>query len=808
MTSEPKKPLMKKLAILAIVPVLLHTGWSAESAKPVTPKFQFLPAGEVKPRGWLLEQLRNDVKNGFTPVLDKLTPDYCNLSTFDTRKKADMEQPKIGGVWWVGETTGNWLDSFIRMAYLADDPQAKARVDELVSKVLAMQEDDGYLGAYPRGLRYQSPLGQPNNGELWDQACLFRGLLAYYELTGRKDVLAAVQRAVDLTLSKYGKDRPYWPEAIPRGGPPHSLMFVDVCEYLYRITGEKRYVDFAQFLYDGYNVPEKVFDADILLRNLADPDKLFAGHCAHITEHLRVPLFVYYATGDDKYRVAVENEFMKTARHTGASGACIGDEDIRQRLSSPYLTHEQCTMFELLNSLQSGVEKTGRADLGDWIEWLAYSAAQGARMRDGNQATCGIQYEGYDNQFQATHKERGGRCKYSPTHEDVAVCCPPTAGKMYAYLTNYLWMKEARGNGLAAVTYAPNSLQTKVDGVPVTIDTDTSYPFEDEVRMTLKADKPVEFPIWLRIPAWPGSVRVDAPGAEIREEKGWKIVTKKWNTGDKITLSFAPEIVQKKAPNGEIFWRRGPLVFALPIPSEQTPTKKYAVEGFADWDITPKEGAIWDYAVDKDSGDFQLERSPKASSGLPWCASPVALKGRLLNRKTNKLEEVRLVPIGTSLLRRTAFTDMKSVGLIKKSDNLAAKAKIEVTSTSKGFSDAALIDGVAEGYPQNQKAEWASDHATTGTKVKLTWDKPITIEDVWFFDRPNEADQVLSAWVNFSDGSSEMVDQLPNDGITPFKMNFPEKTITWMEVIITRVSPTTRSAGFSEIAVFKKAPGE
>lgn len=29
-----------------------------------------------------------------------------------------------------------------------------------------------------------------------------------------------------------------------------------------------------------------------------------------------------------------------------------------------------------------------------------------------------------------------------------------------------------------------------------------------------------------------------------------------------------------------------------------------------------------------------------------------------------------------------------------------------------------------------------------------------------------------------------------------------------MEVIITKVSPTTKSAGFSEIAVFKKATGE
>jgi len=786
-----------------------QAGWSADAvSKKVASQFQFLPAGEVKPRGWLQDQIRADVAKGFTPVLDKLTP-MCDIAAFDSRNISDMYQPKVGGLWWRGETTGVWLDGFIRMAYLSDDPKAKARVDELVAQVLAMQEEDGYLGTYPRGKRYQSPIGQPNNGELWNQAGLFRGLIAYYEFTGRKDVLAAVEKAVKLTMSKYDKDHPYYDKGIPRGGPSHNLMFVDVCEYLYRVTGNRAYVNFAQFMYDSYNAAENVFDCDILIRNLIKPEKLLQGHCAHTSEHLRVPLFVYYATGDDKYRVAVENLFMKTARHISAAGALIGDEDIREQIPSPYLTYEQCTIFELLNSLQSGVEKTGRADLGDWIEWLAYNAAQEFRIRNSDQATCGIQYEGFDNQYEAVAKTRGGRCKYSPTHEDVACCCPPTASKMFAYFTDYLWMKEADGKGLVAAVYAPNTLNTKVSGTPVTINTDTSYPFEDEVRMTVTTEKPVEFSIRLRIPTWPGNTRVDAPGAEVRQENGWQIVSKKWKKGDRITLSFAPEIVQKKSPNGEIFWRRGPLVYALPIPAVNTPTKKYPVEGFCDFDITPQPGAFWDYGVDKQSGKFQFERSAAKIGVLPWIEPPLALTGQLLNRQTKQLEKVRLVPLGSLHLRRTAFTDMKSfVGFLGGDINLARQAKVDVSSTSKGFKPEALNDGAAEGYPQNQAAEWASDHDTVGAHARLTWAKPITIEDVWFFDRPNSIDQVLKAWVNFSDGSSELVDNMPNDGSAPYHLNFPEKTITWMEVIVIRTSPSTKSAGFSEIAVFKKAPGE
>jgi hypothetical protein len=116
------------------------------------------------------------------------------------------------------------------------------------------------------------------------------------------------------------------------------------------------------------------------------------------------------------------------------------------------------------------------------------------------------------------------------------------------------------------------------------------------------------------------------------------------------------------------------------------------------------------------------------------------------------------------------------------------------------------VDGVAQGFPENVAAEWASNKETTGAKIKLTWDKPVTIEDIWLFDRPNPADHVQGARINFSDGTSAMVGELPNDGATPFQVNFPEKIIQWMEITITKVGPRTRNAGFSEIAVFHQAP--
>jgi len=796
------------LLILCLATTVITGKLSAADA----PREQFknLRLGEVQPRGWLQEQLVTEARDGFAVRLDKLTTNAksrVDVPTFDTRNKSEMEKS-----WWNGETTGNWLDCLVQLAYLSGDPAAKKLADDTVNRILSFQEPDGYLGMYPASVRYQQPAGG-QNGELWTQACLFRGLLAYYEFTGRADVLAAVERATKLTMSKYGKDRPYWATRVVRGGPGHNFMFVDICEWLWRLTGDQSYPDFARFLYDSYNERTDVFDTDIQLRNLSNPDSLFIKHGAHVMEHLRVPLFVGYVTGDAKYWPAVDNIFLKTDRHLSAGGACISDEDILERLGSPDIGCEYCTMLELLNSLKSGVQKTGRADLADRMEVLAFNSAQGSRLRDCKAA----QYCTRDNQHEATIATgQGTRFKFSPTHEDVAVCCSPNAVKFFPSLVQGLWMKEADDSGLAAIGYAPNEVQTRISNTAVKIETVTMYPFEDEVRMTVNPEKPVRFSLRLRVPAWAGDMKIVASGAEVRSEKGWRILSKEWKAGDTVTLQFAPEVVRKTVANGSgVYWQRGPLVYSLPIAFDRKETKQYSVAGFADWDYTPSTNTFWNYAVNKDCGSFVFERTKLDAGSNPWVQPPVALKGLLLNRKSNQSEPVLLVPMGSALLRHTVFADAEAVRpvpnqkeLLKGDANLARKAEVIVPSTSKGYSRAALIDGVAEGFPENKTAEWASDHGKVGTTVKLLWEMPEAVGGVWLYDRPNEFDHVLAAQVKFSDGSTVEVGALPDDGTAPFKLNFPERVITWLEVTVTKVGPKTGNTGFSEIAVFKQAPAE
>jgi alpha-glucosidase (family GH31 glycosyl hydrolase) len=134
---------------------------------------------------------------------------------------------------------------------------------------------------------------------------------------------------------------------------------------------------------------------------------------------------------------------------------------------------------------------------------------------------------------------------------------------------------------------------------------------------------------------------------------------------------------------------------------------------------------------------------------------------------------------------------------------------LSAAATASSGDASALNDGSAEGFPGSQRWEWIPDH--NGVKpdwAQLTWPAwppdPIKVKRVLLYDRPNLNDQVLAGKLTFSDGTSQDVGPLPNDGKTPLEVVFPEKKIKWVKFEITQSGPKTENIGLSEIAVFDR----
>ncbi len=613
------------------------------------PAFRALPLGAVRPRGWLLAQLRRDLDGGFASRLDRLSP----------RAARDLWRERIPSsddprAWWDAETRGNWLWGYVMMAHLAGGPEHQARVAALTESLLAAQEADGYLGIYGPAERYRHADGE--NGELWAQSRALLPLIAQYEGTGEARLLAAVRRAADLTLRSYTADRPCFRRGARRErdaltGLTHGLCYLDALEWLHDATGSPAYAEAGVRLYAEFSAMAPFPNDDLALPSLANPKAHFGGHAVHTAEHLRALLWASALAPDRVPPAAVETALARLALHRLPSGALIGDEAIHG-LPVPEAGYEYCTLTELAHSLESAVQKLGRGDLGDWLETLVFNAVQGARLPDGR----AIGYLSADTRLAATADRRdshsggepGRRYKYSPTHDDVACCCNPNAVRVLPQFISRMWMRVPPDEGFAAIAYGPCELHASVGGVGVTIAEETAYPFGDTVEITVTPEQPVAFTLVLRQPAWAGAMEVAAPGAEAVRAGGWWRIRKTWAPGDRVRVAFAWHVRAEPYANGELAVHRGPLQYALPLRHHLEVIRRYEGETLCDYDVHPVDIAEGYRvpALDSLSADlgFAVER-PRAAGDQPWDAAPIALRHG----------GATLVPLGCTVLRRAAF---------------------------------------------------------------------------------------------------------------------------------------------------------
>lgn len=641
------------------------------SRKEIAPRFTNLPVNEIQPDGWIKTIMVQDISVGFVAKLDSLVPQIFNDDLYaSAQRKSLTDIPNAGNMkltgadweismqWWNSETQGNWWDGYVRNAYMTRNEIAMAKADQFANRILASQDSDDYIGIYGKDLRYNH---EGDNGELWSQATLFRTLLGYYELNGRKEVLQAVEKAMDLTMRRYNQNAAS-PFKVKNdfGGVSHGLVLTDVCETLYRLTGEKKYNDYAVYLYREFSkYPIDKQWNDVSYNRLIARDSLFTGHSVHTYEHLRSLLLAYNLTGYPELQEAYNNALYKLSYCLLPGGAGFGDEWILgKKANADSTAAEYCGMLELRNFYLSALQKTGLVEFADKAERLTFNDMQGTRSGDGK----GITYCKTDNCIVLNGKSPHSdfkavdvRYKYSPTHADAAVCCNPNYGRNFPYYVGNMWMKAA--DGFAAVLYGPVTVTSTYRGEPVKIVEQTNYPFSDEIDFSVTVEKETEFTIYLRKPGWSKKVSVASPGASVKEENGFYVIRKKWKTGDVIHLAVENEIQTEQTFDHQITLQRGAFVYAFNIPFREESIKDYSISGFRDFMVFATDTS-YKYmkliaAENKDA--FGFTYTGDENNVNQWYNGHTHLSGKVFNTKTNMETEIELIPMGGTMLRIVTF---------------------------------------------------------------------------------------------------------------------------------------------------------
>jgi uncharacterized protein len=608
-------------------------------------EFKVLPISEIKPQGWLRKQIQENL-DGFTGNLDRLVPDLIVEDDIygEDRLTTKVKSKDVGALgepgdwqvqflWWNSETQSNWRDGYIRSAILVNDEAHLKQLDAYVKKILSTQDSDGYLGIYDPELRYKF---ENENGELWSKSSLLRGLIAWYEFKKDPALLTAIERAVQNVMEHYPVDNahPFYSKQPNVGGTSHGLTITDVFESLYRITGKEIYRDYCLFLYSDFS--EQTLNEDAQYKKLMDESLMLNGHGVHTYEHLRSLAAAYYASGNPALKKAMDKFLAKIEVETTASGAGVGDEWIgSKRADATQRGYEYCSLHELMHSYIELFIKSGDASYGDLAEKIFLNAAQGARHPE---ASC-IAYLKSDNSYAMTGglngdttNEKQTRYKYSPVHQDAAVCCVPNAGRITPYYVSNMWLKSDRS--LVASLLGPCEMTTVLGDQTVTIKEETNYPFDNALQFVVTADS--EFALKIRKPEWVNKFTVNEA---YREEEGFIVIDKKWTGQQSVRVEFIPEIKVREDINKEKYFTYGALVLAIPLPALESKTKTHPVAGFYDLQYTAQHPVVY---------EFTNEPVTQTSNNLEF-------KTTLLNTGTKQKQPVTLVPIGETILRQVTF---------------------------------------------------------------------------------------------------------------------------------------------------------
>ncbi|MFO8014025.1 MAG: glycoside hydrolase family 127 protein [Phycisphaerae bacterium] len=566
-------PLAAPLAGCLVCLAVFQNAGAAEPAPPNREPLQDqpyvrLPLGSVRAKRWLRHQLELQ-RDGLTGHAEAL---YRDIGESDW-----ISETNRGGQ-FAWERGPYYAKGLMALAYVLDDAGLKKKAQRWVDPVLASQRADGDFG--PKGRNW------------WANMIVLHYLRDYCEATGDARVPPFFEKYFRFQLETLPshplmKDSK-WAKA--RGGDNLEIVL-----WLYNRTGEAWLMDLARLLVEQTNEWHRYYAE-------GKGDNAYPQHIVNCMQGLKTPPLAYLVTGD----AAHQRGFARFMDPDGwirqkcgrIDGMVNGSEPLTDRSSTGGT--ELCAIVERILSNTVALKVLGDAAIGDRLERVAYNALPAALSPD----IRGLRYYILPNQPKCTNENLGfrhnGKGKHAicPSPHSGYGCCRSNFHHGWPKFVHNMWMATADG-GLALAAYGPNTVTAKVgrDGRAVTIDQATDYPFREDVTLTVTADKPVAFPLEVRIPGWCRRPEVRVNGKPVGEPKAGTFhrIERSWTAGDVVAIRLPMAPTVSRWINESVAVTRGPLVFSLLMQEQWKSSREFLDGTFHTWEIRPT--GPWNYAL-------------------------------------------------------------------------------------------------------------------------------------------------------------------------------------------------------------------
>lgn len=471
--------------------------------------------------------------------------------------------------------------SYILQTY--PDKKLEAYIDSVLLLVAGAQEPDGYLYTartmnpkHPHdwaGSRRWEKVEELSH-EFYNLGHMVEGAVAHYQATGKRNFLDIAIRYADCVCRAIGDG----PDQLVRV-PGHQIAEMALAR-LYLATGNRKYLDQAKFFLDKRGYTSRRDEYSQAHKPVVEQDEA-VGHAVRATYMYSGMADVAALTGDSAYIHAIdriwENIVDKKLYITGGIGATSDGEAFGKNYELPNMSAycETCAAIGNIYLNYRLFLLHGESKYYDVLERTLY-----------NGLISGVSLQG-DGFFYPNPLESLGQ------HQRQAwfgcACCPSNICRFIPSLPGYVYATKA--DSLYVNLYVSNTSELKLNGKRVTVEQQTGYPWDGDIRVNIVRNRAGAFTLKLRIPGWaqnrpvPGdlyryvdgqqphyTLEVNGQPADYRLDKGYACISRRWKAGDRVTLrlDMEPRVVRANDPveadRGRIAVERGPVVYCAEWP--------------------------------------------------------------------------------------------------------------------------------------------------------------------------------------------------------------------------------------------------
>lgn len=491
------------------------------------------------------------------------------------------KEPKPHYFW--DSDVAKWIEAASYSLMTHPDPELDALLDEVIELIANAQQPDGYLNVY---FTVVAPEKRWKNlghwHELYCAGHLIEAAVAHYQATGKRRLLDVMCRYADYIDSVFGPGK-------RDGCPGHQEIELALVK-LYRVTGERRYLELSKFFLDQRGQKPSVFERE--MEHLSEEDARIHRHffvrrdgtfdTSYCQDHLPVreqsevvghavrAMYMYSGmadvavhTGDEGLIGACmrlwDNVCTKRMYITGGIGPSRHNEGFTKDYDLPNLTAyaETCAAIGLIFWNHRLLHLDGESRFADVVERALY-----------NGALSGVSLQG-DRFFYVNPLASNG--DHHRQEWFGVSCCPPNIARLIASLGGYIYSEGPEDAYIHL--YIGSRATLNVGGRAVKLRQTGSYPWDGDISVSVELDEPTAFGLNLRIPGWCRSFEISINGENVTElvqiDKGYVRLERTWKTGDTVDLRLEMPVERVMAHPavsenvGHVALQRGPIVFCL-----------------------------------------------------------------------------------------------------------------------------------------------------------------------------------------------------------------------------------------------------